>query len=92
MATEEFCMVCSVFYLHKRVADTIRMVALRIQDATTDCECALCDTLAEQHSDRPLSSCENVILWRGHFNGTGSETSVNLTIDGGSGQFSEIIL
>ncbi|KAI0632368.1 glycoside hydrolase superfamily [Trametes polyzona] len=28
--------------------------------------------------------CENHVLWRGHFNGTGSETSVNLTINGGS--------
>ena len=29
-------------------------------------------------------SCENTVLWRGHFNGTGSETSVNLTIYGGA--------
>jgi len=29
--------------------------------------------------------CENVVLWRGHFNGTGAETSVNLTINGGYG-------
>ncbi|TBU22169.1 glycoside hydrolase superfamily [Dichomitus squalens] len=28
--------------------------------------------------------CENTVLWRGHFNGTGSETSVNLTIYGGT--------
>ncbi|KAI0352572.1 hypothetical protein OH77DRAFT_1428259 [Trametes cingulata] len=28
--------------------------------------------------------CEGNVLWRGHFNGTGSETSVNLTINGGS--------
>ncbi|EKM56228.1 glycoside hydrolase family 35 protein [Phanerochaete carnosa HHB-10118-sp] len=28
--------------------------------------------------------CENVVLWRGHFNGIGSETSVNLTINGGN--------
>ncbi|KAL5482805.1 hypothetical protein ACEPAI_9400 [Sanghuangporus weigelae] len=27
--------------------------------------------------------CENIVLWRGHFNATGSETSVNLTINGG---------
>ncbi|KZT12288.1 glycoside hydrolase family 35 protein [Laetiporus sulphureus 93-53] len=27
--------------------------------------------------------CENIVLWRGHFNGTGSETSANLTINGG---------
>ncbi|KAH9850132.1 glycoside hydrolase superfamily [Lenzites betulinus] len=31
-----------------------------------------------------LPSCENNVLWRGHFNGTGSETSVNLTLNGGS--------
>ncbi|OCH94229.1 hypothetical protein OBBRIDRAFT_789567 [Obba rivulosa] len=28
--------------------------------------------------------CENIVLWRGHFDGTGSETSVNLTINGGT--------
>ncbi|EKM56203.1 glycoside hydrolase family 35 protein [Phanerochaete carnosa HHB-10118-sp] len=28
--------------------------------------------------------CENIVLWRGHFNGTGCETSVNLTINGGT--------
>lgn len=27
--------------------------------------------------------CENIVLWRGHFNATGSETSVNLSINGG---------
>lgn len=27
--------------------------------------------------------CENMVLWRGHFNATGRETSVNLTINGG---------
>ncbi|KAL5524689.1 hypothetical protein ACEPAF_9834 [Sanghuangporus sanghuang] len=27
--------------------------------------------------------CENIVLWRGHFNASGSETSVNLTINGG---------
>ncbi|KAJ3785437.1 glycoside hydrolase family 35 protein [Lentinula aff. detonsa] len=27
--------------------------------------------------------CENIVLWRGHFNGTGLETSVNLSINGG---------
>ena len=32
----------------------------------------------------PLS-CENVVLWRGHFNATGLETSVNLSINGGEG-------
>ncbi|KAJ4000709.1 glycoside hydrolase family 35 protein [Lentinula boryana] len=28
--------------------------------------------------------CENVVLWRGHFNATGSENSVNLSINGGA--------
>ncbi|KAH9891918.1 glycoside hydrolase superfamily [Cubamyces lactineus] len=28
--------------------------------------------------------CENNIFWRGHFNATGSETGVNLTINGGT--------
>ncbi|KAJ7740521.1 glycoside hydrolase family 35 protein [Mycena metata] len=27
--------------------------------------------------------CENIVLWRGHFNATGAETSVNLSINGG---------
>ncbi|KAJ6612834.1 glycoside hydrolase family 35 protein [Mycena sp. CBHHK59/15] len=27
--------------------------------------------------------CENVVLWRGHFNSTGAEKSVNLSINGG---------
>ncbi|KAL5524694.1 hypothetical protein ACEPAF_9839 [Sanghuangporus sanghuang] len=27
--------------------------------------------------------CENVVLWRGHFNASGEEKSVNLTINGG---------
>ena len=32
-------------------------------------------------------SCENIVLWGGHFDATGSETSVNLTINGGEGMF-----
>ncbi|KAG7091627.1 hypothetical protein E1B28_010647 [Marasmius oreades] len=27
--------------------------------------------------------CENIVLWRGHFTGTGNEKSVNLSINGG---------
>ncbi|KAI0278189.1 glycoside hydrolase family 35 protein [Russula aff. rugulosa BPL654] len=27
--------------------------------------------------------CENIVLWRGHFDATGQETSVNLSINGG---------
>jgi hypothetical protein len=34
-----------------------------------------------------LLSCENIVLWRGHFNATGQETSVNLSINGGEGNF-----
>ena len=30
-------------------------------------------------------SCENNILWRGHFNATGEETAANLSINGGTG-------
>ncbi|GJF00021.1 glycoside hydrolase family 35 protein [Phanerochaete sordida] len=29
--------------------------------------------------------CENIVLYRGHFNATGAETSVNLTLNGGAG-------
>ncbi|KAJ3728073.1 galactose-binding domain-like protein [Lentinula guzmanii] len=28
--------------------------------------------------------CENVVIWRGHFNATGSENSLNLSINGGA--------
>ncbi|KIK65261.1 glycoside hydrolase family 35 protein [Collybiopsis luxurians FD-317 M1] len=28
--------------------------------------------------------CENIVIWRGHFNATGSEQSVNLSINGGT--------
>ncbi|KIK68783.1 glycoside hydrolase family 35 protein [Collybiopsis luxurians FD-317 M1] len=28
--------------------------------------------------------CENVVLWRGHFNATGEEKSVNLSVNGGA--------
>ncbi len=31
-------------------------------------------------------SCENIVLWRGHFNGTGTEQSLNLSINGGEGE------
>lgn len=30
-------------------------------------------------------SCENIVLWRGHFNSTGRERSLNLSINGGEG-------
>ena len=31
-------------------------------------------------------SCENTVLWRGHFLATGNEKSVNLSINGGEGK------
>ena len=46
-----------------------------------------------------LTSCpplavirENVVLWRGHFNATGTEKSVNLSINGGQGVLSSLNL
>ena len=33
-----------------------------------------------------LYSCENIVLWRGHFNATGQEKFVNLSINGGEGE------
>ena len=36
----------------------------------------------------PSSSCENVVIWRGHFRGSSATTSVNLTINGGTGKLS----
>ena len=37
-------------------------------------------------------SCENVVLWRGYFNATGTEMSVNLSINGGQGVLSSLNL
>jgi hypothetical protein len=37
-------------------------------------------------------SCENVVLWRGHFNASGMEKSVNLSINGGQGLLSSLIV
>jgi len=33
----------------------------------------------------PNESCENIVLWRGHFNSSGQERSLNLSINGGEG-------
>ena len=30
-------------------------------------------------------SCENIVLWRGHFNSNRQERSLNLSINGGEG-------
>ena len=37
-------------------------------------------------------SCENVVIWRGHFNASGTEKSVNLSINGGQGVLSSLIV
>ena len=37
-------------------------------------------------------SCENVVLWRGHFNASGTEKSLNLSINGGQGILSSLIV
>ena len=37
-----------------------------------------------------MPSCENNVLWRGHFYATGSETAVNLTIYGGECEYADI--
>ena len=31
-------------------------------------------------------SCENIVLWRGHFTATEDTKSVNLSVNGGTGQ------
>ncbi|KAI0033132.1 glycoside hydrolase family 35 protein [Vararia minispora EC-137] len=36
--------------------------------------------------------CENIVLWRGHFNATGGETSVNLSINGGQAFAASVFL
>lgn len=33
-----------------------------------------------------MHSCENIVLWRGHFNATGAEKSLNLSVNGGEGE------
>lgn len=54
-------------------------------DVTTDCTRNL---IKDQYEPLMVSlSCENIVLWRGHFNATGLETSVNLSINGGEGNF-----
>ncbi|EIM81437.1 glycoside hydrolase family 35 protein [Stereum hirsutum FP-91666 SS1] len=36
--------------------------------------------------------CENVVIWRGHFNATGAEKSVNLSINGGEAFAASVFL
>lgn len=53
--------------------------------AITDCE-SFCDRRCEVNlTEYPSTSCENTVLWRGHFVATGNEKSVNLSINGGEG-------
>lgn len=35
-------------------------------------------------------SCENIVMWRGHFQSTGQEKSLNLSINGGEGEFQKL--
>lgn len=37
------------------------------------------------HSSNAGNSCENIVLWRGHFTATEDTKSVNLSINGGEG-------
>lgn len=36
------------------------------------------------------NSCENIVLWRGHFNATENTQSVNFSINGGEGRFKRV--
>jgi hypothetical protein len=38
------------------------------------------------HYHSLTNSCENIVLWRGHFNATEDTQSVNLSINGGEGR------
>lgn len=42
------------------------------------------------HDVLGLFSCENVVLWRGHFEATGTEKSVNLSVNGGEGIYHSV--
>lgn len=58
--------------------------------AIMDCECFL-SYLYYISADFDLCSCENVVLWRGHFQSTGVEKSVNLSINGGEGVMESLL-
>jgi hypothetical protein len=53
-------------------------------DATTDCERPSGPFALAGGADLSRFSCENIVLWRGHFEATGAEKSVNLSINGGN--------
>ncbi|KAI0823943.1 glycoside hydrolase superfamily [Trametes gibbosa] len=75
-----------------RFADSLPEVKAGFDDAAW----VVADHTATNVSQKPLFGdgrvlygcdygfCENDVLWRGHFDGTGSEQSVNLTVNGGS--------
>lgn len=52
--------------------------------AIMDCEFLGTARLGKRRLRRSLFSCENAVLWRGHFKATGEEKSVNLSINGGT--------
>lgn len=49
-------------------------------------DCEFIDFRAQVKMLISFSSCENIVLWRGHFNATGQEKFVNLSINGGEGK------
>lgn len=54
------------------------------------CDYGLSVTFSSFSSKNVLTcplSCENVVLWRGHFKATGFEKSLNLSINGGEGAY-----
>ncbi|OBZ71548.1 putative beta-galactosidase A [Grifola frondosa] len=67
-----------------------------VQPGFSDEDWAIADHTSTNITQKPLFGdgrvlygcdygfCENTVLWRGHFTATGAETSVNLTINGGS--------
>lgn len=50
---------------------------------TMDCKCRKLELIVAFNNES--ISCENIVLWRGHFSATGQENAVNLTINGGEG-------
>lgn len=46
----------------------------------------MADALHYGHIAYGHDSCENAVLWRGHFISNGNEKSVNLSINGGEGE------
>lgn len=65
---------------------------LCFMDATMDCECMWATVCPSTDVPQPFDwlnqSCEGIVLWRGHFDSSGTEKSVSLTINGGAGKVS----